>query len=70
MSSRASLIEVDGQPAGVLAWNGEAYRFHAASQRFFPLDGRDFAAGGDAELAARRLVRRPVKRVPRPVKSS
>ena len=58
MSSRASLIEVDGQPAGVLAWDGTAYQFHAASQAFLALEGRPFPASGDAELAARRLLRR------------
>jgi hypothetical protein len=70
MSSRASLIEVDGQPAGVVAWDGQAYQFHAASKAFLALEGRAFPASGDAELAARRLLRRPGQRprasAPRP----
>jgi hypothetical protein len=57
MTSRPSLIEIDGKPAGVVAWNGTAYQFHAASQAFLALEGRAFPASGDAELAARRLLR-------------
>lgn len=66
MSARASLIEIDGQPAGVLAWNGAAYQFHAASKAFLALEGRAFVASGDAELAARRLLRpRAIARGPK-----
>lgn len=53
--SDAYIIEVANEAAGIVVRQGDekSYRFHASLPRYFPLDGRLFAAPRDAERAAR-----------------
>ena len=51
------IVEVWGQPAGVVLPEGNAFRFHAISRSFFELDGAQFAKPGHARLAAAELQR-------------
>jgi len=50
------IIEIGSQQAGIVVRDPEGYRFFAASQIFFQLDGRVFRTVRDAERAAARLV--------------
>jgi len=50
------IIEVGSQQAGIVVRDPEGYRFFAASQIFFQLEGRVFGTVRDAERAAARLV--------------
>jgi hypothetical protein len=54
--SNAYVIEVRGQTAGIVARDGQGFRFHASAHRFNPLDGRRFANPREAERAALRLI--------------
>jgi len=56
--SNAFIIEIDDLEAGILVSEGTAYRFHAATDRFFGLQGQHFAGPASAERAARDLLRR------------
>ena len=49
------VVEVWGQPAGVVLKEDELFRFHAVAPRFFALDGARFSTPGHARLAAARL---------------
>ncbi len=51
------IIEVSSQPAGIVVRDAGGYRFFAASERFFRLEGQVFRNAREAERAARRLVR-------------
>ncbi|MBL6612621.1 MAG: hypothetical protein ISP49_15425 [Reyranella sp.] len=62
--SEPFVVEVWGEPAGVVLQEGNALRFHAIARRFFELDGVQFTTRGHARLAAAELVRaRPMGRV-------
>lgn len=60
--STASIIEIAGAAAGIVAADGVGFRFHAAAHRFNTLDGCIFATPAAAERAARLLVSAPVGR--------
>ena len=49
------IVEVWGEPAGVVLRDGNAFRFHATARPFFELDGTQFTTLGHARLAAARL---------------
>lgn len=49
------VVEIWGQPAGVVLKEGAAFRFHAFARPFFELDGAKFSTPGQARLAAARL---------------
>ena len=51
------IVEVWGQPAGVVLQEGNAFRFHAFSHPYFELEGAQFAKPGHARLAAAELQR-------------
>ena len=51
------IIEVGSQPAGIIVRTGGGYRFFAASQRFYRLEGQVFRTAREAERAAGRLAR-------------
>jgi hypothetical protein len=50
------IIEVNSQPAGVVVRNPDGFRFFAASQRFFRMEGKLFRTASEAERAAVRLA--------------
>ena len=54
--SDSYVIEVGSQQAGIVVRDPGGYRFFAASQIFFQLEGRLFRTVRDAERAAARLV--------------
>ena len=49
------IVEIWGEPAGIVLKEGNAFRFHAMTRRFFELDGAQFTTPGHARLAAARL---------------
>jgi hypothetical protein len=51
------IIEVNSQAAGIVVREPEGYRFFAASQRFYRLEGQLFRNAREAELAAHRLLK-------------
>lgn len=53
--SEPYIVEIWGQPAGIVLRDGGAWRFHATHRAFFALDGRPFNTPGHARLAAVRL---------------
>ena len=57
--SESIIVEIWGEPAGVVSREGNAFRFHAIARPFFALDGTQFTTPGHARLAAARL-RRPL----------
>lgn len=50
------IVEIWGEPAGIVLKEGNAFRFHAMTRRFFELDGAQFTTPGHARLAAARLA--------------
>ena len=50
------IIEIGSQQAGIVVRDPEGFRFFAASQLFFQLEGRLFRTVRDAERAAARLI--------------
>lgn len=54
--SETFLIEVGDEPAGLVFRDGQQFRFYAATQSFFALDGRSFPSPAHAERAATLLV--------------
>ena len=50
------IIEIGSQQAGIVVRDPDGYRFFAASQIFFQLEGRVFRTVRDAERAAARLL--------------
>lgn len=54
------IVEIWGEPAGVVLKEGNAFRFHALARPFFALDGVSFTTPGQARLAAALLQPRPV----------
>lgn len=55
--SEPFLVEVWGEPAGIVLREGNAFRFHATARAFFALDGVQFNTPGHARLAAANLQR-------------
>ncbi|TAJ95817.1 MAG: hypothetical protein EPO41_08380 [Reyranella sp.] len=53
--SESFIVEIWGEPAGVVLHEGNAFRFHATTRPFFELDGTQFTTPGHARLAAARL---------------
>ena len=58
--SEPFVVEVWGEPAGIVLKEGNAFRFHAVARPFFELDGVQFTTPGHARLAAARLQTTPV----------
>jgi hypothetical protein len=54
--SDSYIIEVGSREAGIVVRSPDGYRFFAASQLFFQLEGRLFRNVRDAERAAARLI--------------
>lgn len=52
-----AIVEIWGQPAGVVLKEGNAYRFRATDRAFQALDGTHHATLGHARLAAACLYR-------------
>ena len=50
------IIEVGSQQAGIVVRDPGGFRFFAAAQIFFELEGRLFRTARDAERAAARLL--------------
>lgn len=61
--SDAYVIEVANETAGIVVRQGDekSYRFHASLPRYYPLDGKLFAAPRDAERAALTRIGRRAK---------
>ena len=57
------VVEIWGQPAGIVLKEGNAFRFHAYARPFFEMDGAQFSSPGQAKLAAARL--KPPRESPR-----
>jgi hypothetical protein len=53
--SEPFVVEIWGEPAGIVLKEGNAFRFHAIARPFFVLDGTQFTTPGHARLAAARL---------------
>jgi len=54
--SDSYIIEVSSQAAGIVVRVSSGYRFFAAAQPFYRLDGRLFRNVADAQRAAMQLV--------------
>jgi len=54
------IVEVWGEPAGLVLKDGEALRFHALAAPFFALENAPFNTLGHARLAAARLRPAPI----------
>lgn len=50
--SEPFIVEIWGEPAGIVLQEGNAFRFHATARPFFELDGTPFSTPGHARLAA------------------
>jgi hypothetical protein len=55
--SEPFIVEIWGEPAGIVLREGNAFRFHATASPFFELDGTPFSTPGHARLAAAGLKR-------------
>jgi hypothetical protein len=62
--ANAYVIEVRGQTAGIVARDGQGFRFHASAHRFNALDGRRFRTPREAEKAALKLIDPALRRRP------
>lgn len=60
--SKPIVIEVSGEPLGVVVPAGDAYRFLAVKFPVFSIDGQTFSSVADAKLAAANAVRDPAGR--------
>ena len=58
---KSYIIEVSSQTAGIVVSDASGYRFFAASQPFFQLEGRLFRSANEAERAALRIANGPLK---------
>jgi hypothetical protein len=56
--ANAYIIEVHGHTAGIVARDGQGFRFHASAHRFNALEGQTFASPREAEKAAAALTDR------------
>jgi hypothetical protein len=52
------IIEISSRAAGIVVRDRAGFRFFAASQPFFPLEGQVFRNVGAAERAASQLIDR------------
>ena len=58
--SDATIIEIRGEAAGIVARTGRGFAFYAAQAPFYRLERRLFRSVREAERAARELIaRRP-----------
>ena len=48
--SEPFIVEIWGEPAGIVLRDGNAFRFHATARPFFELDGTQFTTPGHARL--------------------
>ena len=55
--SEPFIVEVWGEPAGIVLQEGNAFRFRATASPFLELDGTPFSTPGHARLAAAGLKR-------------
>jgi hypothetical protein len=55
------IIEVGSEPVGIVVQDGTGYRFFAAAQRYFALEGQMFRTPRDAQSAADRTAEGPAK---------
>ncbi len=53
--SATYIVEVWGEPAGIVLKEGDTYCFHAVAQPFFELEGTQYDTPGKAKLAAASL---------------
>ncbi|HEY4203665.1 MAG TPA: hypothetical protein VGM35_01515 [Xanthobacteraceae bacterium] len=53
------IIEISSQAAGIVVRDRAGFRFFAACQPFFPLEGQVFRDVGAAQRAASQLAERP-----------
>jgi hypothetical protein len=58
------LIEVWGEPAGILLEDQRSFRFYAVSCLYSVLNGKSFDTRGHARLAAIRLQKQAIGRLP------
>ncbi|WP_293860278.1 hypothetical protein [uncultured Alsobacter sp.] len=56
--SNAIIIEIAGEPAGIVTADANGFAFFAASKPFYPLDNHTFRSLRQAEKALSRLVAR------------
>jgi hypothetical protein len=54
--SDATIIEIRGQAAGIVARTGRGFAFYAAQAPFYRLEKRLFRSVREAERAARELI--------------
>lgn len=54
--SHAYIVEFDEIAAGIIAPDGQGFRFHHADRSFTALEGRNFSSYQQAERAARALL--------------
>jgi hypothetical protein len=64
------IVEVWGQPAGIVLNEHGVWRFHAVARPFFALEGTEYDKPGKARLAAACLTRRNSKRSQRPTETT
>jgi hypothetical protein len=57
--SESFIVEIWGEPAGIVLKEGGTFRFHAYARPFFALEGAKFTTPGHARLAAARLLPAP-----------
>lgn len=60
------IVEVWGQPAGIVLNEHGVWRFHAVARPFFALEGTEYDKPGKARLAAAHLSRRSNRKNQRP----
>jgi hypothetical protein len=56
--SDATIIEIRGEAAGIVARTGRGFAFYAAQAPYYRLEKRVFRSARDAERAARALTSR------------
>jgi hypothetical protein len=54
--SKAYIIEVHNQTAGIVARDAQGFRFFSSERIFDSLEGRQFGSAREAERAARALL--------------
>ncbi|MBA4467251.1 hypothetical protein FHK98_18620, partial [Cylindrospermopsis raciborskii CS-506_A] len=54
--SNAIIIEIAGEPAGIVTADANGFAFFAAAKPFYALDNQTFRSIRQAEKALRRLV--------------
>jgi hypothetical protein len=64
------IVEVWGQPAGIVLKEDGVYRFHAVANPFFALEGTEYDKPGKARLAAARLTRKARAKAQRPTETT